>query len=352
MLNPNTRTTPVFRTRADAELTKALYRRVPVLVNERTGENPWGISFRRGLFDMTIDSHLFHTAPGAGLLPLYEAKLLHQFTHRWATYQGGAKPETRALTAAELANPALTVTPRHWVPAAEVEQRLAGRWSRQWLVGFRDITNATNERTAIVSLLPRVGVGHKAPLIILETAMPAVQASVLLALVNSLVFDFVARQKIGGTDLTLFILKQLPVLPPSAFTPDDLAYIVPRVVELVYTAWDLRPFAADVWAELAAVLWGSAVQQELWQRWQASASSPAPSDPSQFPPPFRWNEERRAVIRAELDARIARLYGLSRDELRYILDLADIYGPPFPAKPFACSKTTNCAATVNTAPAG
>jgi hypothetical protein len=45
LLNPNTRTCPVFRTRQDAELTKAIYKRVPVLVNEQTGENPWNVRF-------------------------------------------------------------------------------------------------------------------------------------------------------------------------------------------------------------------------------------------------------------------------------------------------------------------
>ena len=37
-------------------------------------------------------------------------------------------------------------------------------------------------------------------------------------------------------------------------------------------------------------------------------------------PPFKWSEERRAVLRAELDAYYARLYGLNRKQLRYILD--------------------------------
>jgi hypothetical protein len=55
LINPNTRTMPVFRTRADAELTKSIYRRFRVLVNERTGESPWNISIRQGLFHLTND---------------------------------------------------------------------------------------------------------------------------------------------------------------------------------------------------------------------------------------------------------------------------------------------------------
>jgi len=102
LLNPNTRTCPIFRSRRDAELTKAIYRRVPVLVKEGPPEvNPWGIRFKQGLFNMTSDSHLFRTREqleaegwrlvgnvfeqnGERYLPLYEAKLFHQFNHRQA----------------------------------------------------------------------------------------------------------------------------------------------------------------------------------------------------------------------------------------------------------------------------
>ncbi|MFS8794506.1 endonuclease domain-containing protein, partial [Synechococcus sp. R55.8] len=59
-INPNTRTLPVFRTRQDADLTRAIYQRVPVLVNEHTGENPWDVRFM-AMFHMSNDSHLFRT---------------------------------------------------------------------------------------------------------------------------------------------------------------------------------------------------------------------------------------------------------------------------------------------------
>jgi hypothetical protein len=61
LMNPNTRTAPVLRTRQDADLLRFLYERVPVLVNERTGANPWGIRYQQGHFNMSSDSHLFKT---------------------------------------------------------------------------------------------------------------------------------------------------------------------------------------------------------------------------------------------------------------------------------------------------
>ena len=84
LLNPNTRTCPVFRTRADAELTKKIYGRVPVLLNERTEENPWSVKFM-AMFHMANDSGLFKTALGEGLLPLYEGKMVQAFDHRAAS---------------------------------------------------------------------------------------------------------------------------------------------------------------------------------------------------------------------------------------------------------------------------
>ena len=198
-INPNTLTTPVFRTRADAELTRRIYRRVPVLDNERTGENPWGVSFLR-MFDMSNDSHLFvttadgrpPTAAGtpsdavggratgvaSALVPLYEAKMMHQFDHRYATYEGATQANLNAgilpqTTAAQKGDPSFAVRPRYWVEAAEVEKRLGG-WQRGWLLGFRDITSSVVERTAIFSLLPRVGAGHTLPFLFADAPSPLV----------------------------------------------------------------------------------------------------------------------------------------------------------------------------------
>ena len=104
---------------------------------------------------------------------------------------------------------------------------------------------------------------------------------------NSLAADYAVRQKVGGTDLAFHFVKQFPVLPPEAYGAADAAFIAPRVVELTYTAWDLRAFAADMGMDGA---------------------------------PFRWDDDRRAVIRAELDAWYAHKYKLTRKQLRYILD--------------------------------
>ncbi|MFQ3582617.1 MAG: hypothetical protein SNJ49_12015, partial [Chloracidobacterium sp.] len=335
LLNPNTRTLPVFRTRADAELTKAIYRRVPVLVNETTNANPWGVKFQV-MFHMSNDSHRFRSASelqaqgfhreGSRFvrgetvyLPLYEAKLIWQFDHRFATYDEAGK-ETRDLTIAEKSDPATQPLPRYWVEASEVNAKLSG-WQRRWLMGWRDIARATDERTVIAGIVPRYGVGDTLLLVIPNTS--TVLSACLLSDQNSLAHDYVARQKIGGTHLKYHVKKQLTHLPPDRYTPTDLRFIVPRALERVYTAWDLAPFAADLWHDADEPL-RTAIDQ-----WRQTAPTHPDTPPAwlkeSYPfPPFRWDDSRRAVLRAELDAYYAHLYGLTRKQLRYILDPADL----------------------------
>ena len=318
-INPNTRTMPVFRSRADAELTKKIYSHVPPLIDDTRQHNPWRIRFMT-MFHMANDSNLFRADEqlqeyggirdgvnwilgDATYLPLYEAKMIHQFDHRWATYQISGN-SFRDVTAYEKANPEYEPAPRYWVSDIEVRSRLEDiAWKRHWLMGWRDITNATNERTVIATVFPRSAVGDKILAIIPDRI--ARSFSALCANLLSLPLDYVARQKIGGTSLKYFYFKQLPVLPPSAYDAAKLDFIAPRVLELVYTSKAMQPFAED---------FGYAG------------------------PPFAWNPERRAILRAELDAFYARLYGLTRDELRFVLDPADTHGPDYPTETFRVLK--------------
>lgn len=318
LLNPNTRTCPIFRTFADAELTRKIYQRVPVL--EREGQhdgNPWGIRFMT-MFHMSNDSHLFREAPGDRLVSVYEGKFIWHFDHRFASYEfkglaqgkgGRGLPDTPLEKSQD---PTWHITPRYWVDAGEVEKRLQPHTENRYLLAFRDVTSAKLERTAVFSFLPRVGIGNKAPLIL--TNEPTELQLCLLGCLNSLVFDFVVRQKLGGTTMNFFFVKQFPVLPPSFYQPVDIAYIGSRVLELVYTANDMQPLADAL---------------------RVGASPLAANVPHT---PYRWDTARRALLRAELDAWFARAYGLTRDELRYILDPADVYGPDFPGETFRVLK--------------
>ena len=162
----------------------------------------------------------------------------------------------------------------------------------EWLQVFRGITRATDERTVITDNIPGSGVGNSAPVISYERSK-AIASALVLANLNSLPLDWAARLSVGGVNMNFFIVKQLPVLPPEAYLENTPAghtwaeLIVPRVLELTYTAWDLQSFAQDLGYE------GE---------------------------PFSWNEERRHRLKCELDAIYAHMYHLDRDDLQWILD--------------------------------
>ena len=310
LINPNTKTAPVFRSRKDAELTAKIYENVPVLIEGAKGKsgNQWNLVFIT-MFHMSNDSSLFHTlaqvreSENDQYIPLYEAKLLHQYDHRWATYDGA---ESRDCTLEEKRNPNFESTPRYWVPKSEVNNRLEIKgWKHNWMMGIRGITLATNERTVVAGLWPYSGVGNSAHVWIVGSSFSARQIAALYGSLCSLSLDYVARQKVGNTNLNFFYVEQFPILPPSAYNDSDLNFISSRVLELTYTSHSLEPFAKELGYE---------------------------------GPPFAWDEDRRALLRAELDAWYARAYGLTRDELRYILDPADIMGEEYPSETFRVLK--------------
>lgn len=165
--------------------------------------------------------------------------MIHQFDHRWATYDGA---DSRDVTTTEHANPAFEPVPRYWVPEYEVEARLADKgWTRGWLMGWRDIARATDERTLISGIIPRAGVGDKFLLMHSERNTRLVAA--LYGCMNSLTCDFISRQKVGGTSFKYFTMKQLCVLPLNAYSAADLAFIVTRILELTYTSHAMASFA-------------------------------------------------------------------------------------------------------------
>jgi len=141
-----------------------------VLVNEKAGENSWGVRFL-AMFHMANDSELFVSEPREGYVPLYEAKMIWQFDHRLGTYKSVSdRNSTHLPTPApeQYANPHWTLQPWYWVPVEEVEARLEEKWQEPWLLAYRRITNATNERTVIMSVIPRVGAADPAMVMLLR----------------------------------------------------------------------------------------------------------------------------------------------------------------------------------------
>ncbi len=321
-VNPNTGTAPIFRTRRDMALTTAIYGRCPVLV-DRSGSEPvasWPVRYVR-MFDMTNDSHLFRTraelegqdgawpiggnrwqSPAGEWVPLYEGKMVQAYDHRAASVVVNPENLNRpaqqiTATAAQSADPEWFANPQYWIKLDRKKYPDLG-----WLLGFKEITASTNMRTMIAAIFPAVGFGNKVP--VLLPAAGHCDEWLLAANFNAIVFDFATRQKVQGQTLNLFIVEQLPVIPPAAYsrafgTKTAADIVRAAVLELTYTAHDMAAFARD----LGHVDADGAVL-----------------------PPFVWDEDRRLMLRAKLDALYFILYGVfdparadqSRDDIRYI----------------------------------
>lgn len=312
MLNPNTGTLPMFRARADADITLGIYRRHPVLVRDDDSDgNPWGLSFCT-VFHMTNDSRHFqhpddladavfngwsYTRGQKEYVPLYEAKMVSHFDHRFSTYYGATKAQISVgllprISDKDHDDPGVEPQARYWIDRSEAAARLRERWDRLWLLGWRDIARSSDFRTFVPSVLPASAVGNKFPLAL--TSSPA-NAVLLHSVWSTMVFDYIARQKQGGAAMNYFIVKQLACPSPAVFEQptgwqSDLSlaeWLRPYVLELSYTSWRLKSYAEEL---------------------------------GDSGTPFHWEPERRALLRADLDAGFLLVYGLDRDASEHVLD--------------------------------
>jgi hypothetical protein len=315
-VNPNTGTAPVFRTLRDAEITRGIYRRLPVLVDHRhkPPRYVWPVRYST-MFHMTNDSGKFRTEAdlvklgayrvaggwwekgSAKWLPLYEGKMVQAYDHRAASIVVNSENLKRPAysmiaTEAYHADPAWSPVPQFWVSANDLLE-----YKQPWVIGLKHISSTSNVRTVICAICPSAGYGNSLPVIVSqvskadETDTFAAWAPLLEANLNSFPLDFVVRQKLHGNNLNWFEMEQLPVVPPEAydcrFGPRTAGDIVREdVLHLTYTAHDMEPFARD-------------------QGYQG--------------PPFAWDEEDRLRRRARLDAVFFHLYGPDRDDADYVL---------------------------------
>jgi hypothetical protein len=328
-INPNSGTAPIFRSRRDKDLTSGIYSRLPVLVNRSRGKPTavWPLRYVR-MLDMANDSGLFRTRAeleadeGAWAIggnrfesadgewvPLYEGKMVQAFDHRASdivlaetnVFRPGQGTD---LTDEEHRDPGRLPNPRYWVQAAK------SGWDApiDWCLSVKDVTSVTNTRTTIAAIIPRYAAGHTLPVLFPEKggggSNYAEFAPLVLANLNSVIFDYLARQKVHGNHLAWYLLEQLPVVPRQGyermFGPKSASEIVREaVLELTYTAHDMAPFARDMGHVDGN---GNAL------------------------PPFSWDEDRRLKLRAKLDALYFILYGVfdpldpghSREDITYV----------------------------------
>jgi hypothetical protein len=268
-LSPDSLSVMEFKQAIDIQIAKKMAQ-YPLLGDRL--EDTWNLKLTAE-FHMTNDSHLFKTEPAPGRLPLYEGKMIHQFTHQWGQ-------------------------PKYWLDETDVRKKLIKRGevdTNQTLsyqihkLGFRDIASSTNERTAIATMLPKgVCCNHKIPTVTIrncEQEICYVSELLFCAFLNSFVVDYVLRQRVT-TNLTFFFLYQLPV--PRLQKGDRwFDEIVHHAARLICTTPDYDNLAQEIGLENHK---NGAI-----------------------------DETERAYHRAQLDGIIAHLYHLTETEFAHIL---------------------------------
>jgi len=317
IVNPNSKTCPVFRTAYDKELTVSVYNANQILQSDigesAKDKNPYFLHPTLQ-FMMNTDSKLFSTREeilAAGyrqdtngrwvsnessvLTPLYEAKLISTYNFRAFTYEsrvdGRGHRVLPSVSTDDLMRSDFFNSTYYFVDYGEAQSRIPSGVKEGIAFGFRDVTTASAERTVVGAFVPfAFAAGNNMPLIYVGQENPRLSVIALGAL-NSLPLDYIARQKVGGLHLNFYILKQLP-LPKPGRLMSMKAEILERIISLTATPSVLEGMCHALEVEL---------------------------------PGFEWDETKRAVQQAELDAIYANLYGIDRDKLAFILDPSEVF---------------------------
>ncbi|MCE0536731.1 N-6 DNA methylase [Kineosporia rhizophila] len=271
VLNPNTATAPLFASATDATIVTEAHRRTPVLLRRDPltavpSSDPWQLRLVTPLH-MTRDARHFRSAPGEGLVPLWEAKHCAMLDPK-----GGS-----------------TTAPRYWVPMELVRERYGDLCDRGWLAGYRNVSTTVAPRTLLPTPLPVVAVGNSLPLISAE------RLPLLLAALSTLPVDYLLRQKHAGANVNFFKLEQVPVPPPEAYDqPSPWS-------DGTIAQWVLNRFAR-------AVVWSGELDGLAAELRTSGVELPGP-----------LSAEEVALARAELDAAHAVLLGFDRIELVHLI---------------------------------
>lgn len=264
-----------FQSQLDYDAVTQIYSEFPLMGEEI--ENLWSIKFGRE-FDMTNDRDVFSTSTQP--IVLYEGKMIHQYNAEYSE-------------------------PRYWVKPSDAEIRYSRRRSsfpKHYLeprFAFRAIARTTDERTLITTIIPGETICGHSMYTISGSELEYSKQLQLMSVMNSLVLDYIIRQKIA-TNVSLFHLYQSPMPRLTAGNPYFDA-LVQRAAQLTCT----RSEFADLWREVV----GSA--------WVDPATIAANDDDSALRPVV--NPAARQILRDEIDALVAHLYGLSRAEFAHIL---------------------------------
>jgi hypothetical protein len=294
---------------SEIEVSKKVYARFP-----KFGSGGIDLARRQYMreLDMGNDREDFGNDPDG--LPLYEGRMVDAFDYRAKAYVSG---RGRASVWADLTfgSAAKKITPQWRVREGALPGKILERFNRA-RIGFCDVASPTNQRALVACLIPPNTVcGHKVPTITFDPADSRLDL-LWLGVANSFAMDFVVRKKVALT-MSYTLMDSLP-LPRCYRDSETERAIVARSLRLSATGSEMRPF----WERATAKLAVDNVELE-------------PAEDVQV----------RRALRAEIDVLVARdVFGLTRDEMRYLLDPGDILGRDCGFETFGALMRAECKA--------
>jgi len=240
--------------------------------------------------------------------------MVDAFDHRAKAYVSG---RGRASVWADLTfgTAAKNITPQWRVREDALPDKTLERFNRA-RIGFCDVASPTNQRALVACLIPpNMICGHKVPTITFDP--PDLKLDLLwLGVASSFVIDFVVRKKVALT-MSYTLMDSLP-LPRIYSGSETERAIVTRSLRLAATGSEMRSF------------------------WESAAAELAPNDGNVEP---TEDIHVRRALRAEIDVLVARdVFGLARDEMRYVLDPGDILGRDCGFETFGALMRAECKA--------
>ncbi|GJN55061.1 Eco57I restriction-modification methylase domain-containing protein [Pseudomonas tohonis] len=283
----------------DVSIARKLHERLPAFGAVTPGAHD---RFYMREIDMGTDRDLFCEDTDA--IPLFEGRMVEAFDYRAKGYVGGRgrKSEWADL---DFDNSSKAIRPQWFVHEENVPEKLSGRW-HNYRIGFCDVASPSNSRTLVAAMIPpNTLCGHKVPT--LSFSPSSDELSLLwLGLANSFALDFLARQKVALT-MSYTIVDSFPLPRRYQNTAVEQA-IASRAARLSCCGKEM-----------------AALRARLPSFW---FNSPPADDPA-----------TRRLLRAELDVLVARdFFGLTRDEMRYLLDPSSVLGPDCGIETFGALK--------------
>lgn len=286
---------PLFRNPRDARIASRCYASGSTIAALGAGKGPRVLSGLCFNFDdrsrsLKVSAEEAADGDNSAWCPVYEGEYFHHFDHRFATFAAGSAVCNASVE--DKRNASFTIQTATVIRPTDCQARWREMWkSPQWYVALRRQASVTNETTSIAAVLP-FSAAEGSVSCFFGDDLDAPIALWLCASLNSFAFNYLVRLRQGGSNLSKSVYEQIP-LPPfddvqGSLRGSGLGSLARRcALELLYTGWDLRHFAADCGYD---------------------------------GPPFVWDHARRQDLRSELEAALFHSYGIGRDDVAYIME--------------------------------